>query len=286
MSFTNPFFSLSGQAERIKNFGNVLSIAVNPFSKDKVIANVKDKTLKAGTEFVANNPYTTALIAATGASAAGRSFVTSSVAKLGTGTKVVGGLATIATVPALVSSERLRITAISTAGKLTPEKVAKLGRDTGQIIDHPSTDNLKDYANSNKEILVAGGIAALIAGGSTLAGTIATAQNTRAVKKNTEVAGDTVINVPKGDPPIINITSPPQGMPQVAAISTPNVATTGAVAAPVAPSPITSAKKAPKKRRKAKKKPKKKPKKKKKKKAKPKTSKRKRKVIKRKKSRR
>lgn len=62
--FQNKFFSLAGQKERLANVGNVLKTVINPFSKARVVANVRDSTLKTVLEAGANNPYTTALIGA------------------------------------------------------------------------------------------------------------------------------------------------------------------------------------------------------------------------------
>jgi len=64
--FNNKFFSMAGQAARLKNVYDVLKIAVNPFSKDRINANIMNPTGKKALEMVANRPYTTAAIAATG----------------------------------------------------------------------------------------------------------------------------------------------------------------------------------------------------------------------------
>ena len=45
---------------------DVLKIAVNPFSQDKIVATSGNKVFKSVAEFVANHPYTTALVLATG----------------------------------------------------------------------------------------------------------------------------------------------------------------------------------------------------------------------------
>jgi|GEM_PF-4898492 len=59
-TFKNKFFSVKGQKERLTNVKNVLKIAVNPVSKQKIVANTKNKTVNKVLETVANHPYATA----------------------------------------------------------------------------------------------------------------------------------------------------------------------------------------------------------------------------------
>lgn len=59
------FWTLEGQKERLKNMGQVTLAALNPFDKRQINANIGNPTLKAGTEWAANHPFETALIATT-----------------------------------------------------------------------------------------------------------------------------------------------------------------------------------------------------------------------------
>lgn len=185
MAFANSFFSFSGQKERLSNVAAVLNIAVNPFSKDKVVANVSSPTAKAALEFGANNPYTTAGIVSLGAASVTRTAISSGIAGLSTGTKVAAGAVGIAAVPALATSERLRVAAIKTVGTVTPERLAKLGSDTGKVVETPSPENLLGFVKENKGPLAFLGVAALVTGGARTAGIASTALNTIATNRNT-----------------------------------------------------------------------------------------------------
>jgi len=252
--FQKSFFSLSGQKERFTNVKDVFAISLNPRSKDKVTSNLSSPTLKAGTEFVANNPYSTAAILATAGSSAGRTAVVNSVSKLSAGTKFIGAGVALFTAPLLATSSRARTTAINVASKVTPEKLVKGGARTGELIENPSVQGAKDLAKENYGVLVGAGAAALLLGGPAVFNAVATAQNTQAVRQNTSANETNVINVPKSDAPNITINIPPTPLspsPVNAASPTPLAESKATVAPPAAVAPV------PKKRKTAKKKPKK-----------------------------
>ena len=77
--FKSSFFSIAGQKERLTNVVDVLKQSLNPFSKEKPVANVNNKVLKAGLEFVAANPYTSAALVAAPAAAGSRALITTSI---------------------------------------------------------------------------------------------------------------------------------------------------------------------------------------------------------------
>lgn len=135
--FENKFFSVAGQKERLTNVVNVLKSSLNPFDKNKVVANVENKTAKAALEFVANNPYTTAGLA-TGATAIIKAPVAAAakVAKVAISNPVKSSLAVVA-VGAAAKSQTVRTTLIKSAGKLTPENLLQVGAKTGEFIDQP-----------------------------------------------------------------------------------------------------------------------------------------------------
>jgi len=85
--FANPFFSIQGQAERIKNVGGTLNAAFNPFSKNKVQANVQNQQAKTVLTTLANHPYLTAAPFAVAANPAG------ALAVAGVGARQAGGVA-------------------------------------------------------------------------------------------------------------------------------------------------------------------------------------------------
>lgn len=72
MAFTNSFFSIAGQKERLANVGQVLGIATGVYNPQKltISASTPSKILNKGLEVVANHPYATAGVVATGITAA------------------------------------------------------------------------------------------------------------------------------------------------------------------------------------------------------------------------
>jgi len=216
--FANPFFSLSGQKERLQNVADVLKMAVHPFDSGKIVGNTSSKTANAALSFVANNPYATAAIVApvTGAlplapakaaagSTAARATIAKAVSGLSTKTKVISGAAAFIGVPLLATSEKARVATIETIGSITPERLMSLGANTGAVIDNPTLGNVKDLWSENKGTLIAGlGAVAVLGGGAALTAAN-TYQNTLAIKENTKSAENNIINIPKQDAPIINI---------------------------------------------------------------------------------
>lgn len=67
--FKNNFFSVAGQKERLGNVVDVLKIAINPLTKERIVANTPSKTVNTILEAGANHAYTTAGIAAAGITA-------------------------------------------------------------------------------------------------------------------------------------------------------------------------------------------------------------------------
>ncbi len=56
----------ANELSRTQNVVEVMKIALNPFSEDKIVATSGSKIFNSVAEFVANHPYTTALVLATG----------------------------------------------------------------------------------------------------------------------------------------------------------------------------------------------------------------------------
>lgn len=183
--FSNPFFSVAGQVERIKNVGATLSSALNPFSKDKIIATVSNPVLKSGLEFVANNPYSTALVAATAGTTGARTAVVKAVSKLSPITKIVTGSVGLATVGVVAGNPATLNPIIKGASGLTPESILKFGTATGKATKQPSINNITAIAKENPVITGALALGAGIIAAKTLP-SIINYQNTKEVIKNTE----------------------------------------------------------------------------------------------------
>lgn len=62
-NYEYDFSTPEGLNERIQNIGDVLSVSLNPFSQNRVQANINNPSLRWAVEAVANNPYETAALA-------------------------------------------------------------------------------------------------------------------------------------------------------------------------------------------------------------------------------
>lgn len=201
----NPFKSVSAFVGQVKNIGAVLKQSFNPFSETKPVSTSSNKVVKAVTEFVSSNPYSTAAIITPGIASAKaaitktstsigvKTLATKAISSLSTKTKVALGAIGLVSVPVLATSPKTTATVTKTASKLTPEALLHAGGDLGKTLENPSLSNIKDFASDNK-ILVGAGLAAVaVAGGSALSNTL----NTIAVRQNTKamLAGGTTTAV-------------------------------------------------------------------------------------------
>jgi len=193
--FKNSFFSIAGQVERLTNVKNVLTQSLNPFSKEKPTANVDNKVLKAGLEFVAANPYTTAALLTPAVSLAGlpatgsKTVATSlvkTIAKSSAKTKVIGGVAAAATIPAAIVSPKTTTSIIKTASGLTPESIIKASASVGKTIENPTLKNIKETFTENKTLLAAAGVVTAAVIGTKAIPAAASLLSTQATKANTE----------------------------------------------------------------------------------------------------
>jgi hypothetical protein len=210
--FTNPFFSIAGQIERIQNVGNVLLASV---TKGGIKSNTNIKPLDTVLTAVANHPFITAGVAAAAvnptaafsatksvASSLGTSFASSS---LKTKALVVGGGIVGGNV--LITSGKAREAVIN-----TPTALANFGQNIGTFSDNPSFDTAKNIVKENpiiSGIVATGAVLAAGVGIGSLANTLATSANTRAINaSNTQEVTQKIDNIPSlGSPEPLN-TSP------------------------------------------------------------------------------
>jgi hypothetical protein len=243
--FTNPFFSIAGQTARISNIGKTLNAAFNPFSKDKVVANVSNTTLKSVLEGVANHPYIAAAAVAAPITAVKYPAAAASAVKAILPTSKKGVIASVVAAPIIggvvAKAPAKTLGAVANA----PSALFNVGANTGSLISDPSIGNLKNLVTENPVIVggTAAVAAALLVKG--LAPTILATRQTDAIRDQTEAIKnyDTSHASPTGQPVQI-INQIPQ-IPQVPAV----------VAPPLEAAPAGST---PKKKKKKKKKAKKK----------------------------
>jgi hypothetical protein len=196
MAFTSKFLSIAGQKERLKNVGNVLSIALNPFSKDEIKASTSSKTVNALLEAGANSPYSTIALVGSAGSGSLLKGTTKVVSSLKPTTKIIGALVGTVGAGTLLGSEKARVATIKTIGGLTPEKLIKGGKEAGQLLDSPSLKGAKEFLQQNPVLVgataVAGGILATksLPAVSNLLNREATLENAEAIREQTEAMKD------------------------------------------------------------------------------------------------
>jgi len=198
--FSNPFFSLAGQKERLTNVVATLKAAVTGQGvKSNTGSQIADKIL--GT--AASHPFITAGVgavavapAAAGAAAkAGIQSLAKSYAASSLTTKVVVAAAVPIVGSAVLQSPKLQKGLIN-----APSSLANFGTNVGEFAENPSIEKAKDVFKENP--IIAGGIAAAaaatIGGGIGLAAnTLATFSNTRATKANTSESSSPLNESPK-----------------------------------------------------------------------------------------
>jgi hypothetical protein len=199
--FSNPFLSISGQVERLKNVVSTVGAAAQNVASTLTLglvksspiqANVSNQTAKKVLETVANKPAQTALAGAVianpvGAFAAGKAISSTVVSgaknifnTLSPLQKAATVIATPVAIGVVASSSKVRSDLIK-----APSSLVNLGSNIGKTIDNPSFENVK---TTFKENPVAAGVlvgAAALTTGALTAGIISNVANTQAVKKNT-----------------------------------------------------------------------------------------------------
>lgn len=210
MVFTSKFFSKAGQKERFKNvFETFKAIPTG-----KVRANVKNKTLKAGLEFVGNNPFTTAGLI-TPAGLIGKSVATKGITStltgiankvggLSTKTKVIGSTVGVLTGSTLLATPKDK--AVKVLGGLTPESFARAGSDIGGAIS--GRKGILDIIKENPVIASVGALAGLtVAGKALLPSAVGAVQSQRQISATKDLAkslspNDIISNTPLSETPI------------------------------------------------------------------------------------
>lgn len=178
VTFSSPFFSLSGQKERLANVGSTLLSAI---TGKGVIADTGNQTANKILSTAASNPFTTAGIAAVAVSpTSAANLLKSGFGALSPTGKIVAVAATPVVIGAVASNPSL-------IGKTAraPKELSQFGSDVGGFVKNPSIESAKNIIKGSPLIstgIAAAGIAAI---GPGLANTIATAANTRALNRST-----------------------------------------------------------------------------------------------------
>lgn len=233
MAFTNPFLSIAGQAERLKNAGAAVLGAVQNVASTVTLGAVP-KVEFEGNKFavaIAEKPAQAALVLATLATP--KTAVTvakqaaSGVAKVASSTfSSLSGLQKAAVVAAapvvagtLISSEKARSGVIN-----APTGLVNVGTNIGKLIENPSVSNAATIFKENPILGTAAAvIPALVVGGAvtktavTVANTLAVSKQTKALESisaaaPTAAALPTVTASPAGAAP-----APASNVPQVVA---------------------------------------------------------------------
>jgi hypothetical protein len=189
----------------IKRASDVIGLAILspvknvPFVKAKiesyglsgdVKATTPNKFVNAGFEFVANNPYTTALAVTTPFSSSAKSVVSSAISKLSITKKIaLGGTALIGG-GTVLANPSLAAPVLKGASGLTPESFVRFGSSVGIATEKPTMENITSVAKDNPVLtsVLIGGAAILFAKPISNALNFgATQDNTRALDKGNEL---------------------------------------------------------------------------------------------------
>jgi len=189
--FQNDFFTAAGQKERLANVGNTLLSAVG-LKKGGVQSNTGVKTVDAVLSAAASHPFITAGAAAAVVNPAGLGALSKTVAKSAitqfssakftTQAAVVGGGLLTAGAVARRPGETL-----SAAASL-PSSITNFGGNIADLAADPSLANLTKLGKENPILAgtsALGVLGAVGVGAGALANTLATSQNTKAIKEST-----------------------------------------------------------------------------------------------------
>jgi len=180
---------------KLQNVVDVVSIAVNPFSKDTIVANTGSKTVNKVLETVANHPYVAAAVATTAiAPTAAKAVATAGlkvVAESSTKAKVITAVAT----PVVIGAVAQNPVAAAQKVVAAPSELFNFGTDISKVASNPSVSSIKELVKESPILTTATAAAAAVAVGAGTAGLITSVANTLAVKENT--AKNTLISTPQ-----------------------------------------------------------------------------------------
>lgn len=225
------------QSKRLKNVAAVLSIAVNPFTKDKIKANTGIKPVDKVLGAAASHPYITAAPIAVVKAPAAAAVIAKAVGQK--------ALTTAAAHPVKTAGVLAGAVVVGSAVKQNPKlasvvrnplpELAETGSDIGKFTKNPSLETAADIAKNSPLItagtaLVAGAVIGKSAtiGAANLANTLATTSNTRAIKDSGSLPStSTTTSSPMAASPLSSSAgvSPSPVLPQTQSLST--VRTTG-----------------------------------------------------------
>jgi len=212
MAFESSFFSKAGQIERLKNTGATLKAALTGGKVYAFTGSEKtNKALSAG----ASNPFTTAAV---GAIVAGPAAAGSAAAAAFRGLPATGKVVAVLGAPVALGAVVSNPGSLGSASKL-PAELTQFGSDLGTLATDPSKENLIELAQNSPVILSGLGLATAVTAGRGVAGTVATIQNTRAIRESTEVAA--IPTSFAGVPAVSSTTPALQGTPASEPITRP-----------------------------------------------------------------
>lgn len=192
--FSNPFFSIAGQKERITNVGKTLNAAFNPFAKVKgVTAKTGSETLNKVLSSVASHPYVSAGVVAAGVTAMAYPQVAVNVLKKLIPKSTLGKAAAIVIAPSVIGGVATAVgnnpTGAIDLALSAPSKGFNVGQDIANVAQEPSLESgiafIKAHPYASAATLTAG-LAALGFGTIAIANLVSNYTNTKSIKENTE----------------------------------------------------------------------------------------------------
>lgn len=173
---------------KLKNVVDVLSIALNPFTKDKISANINQPVVKSVVETVATHPYTSAGLIAGGVTAVSNPQAAGKVLNALTPTSTLGKVAGIAAVPVVAGAVLKQPAAAAKAVASTPGALVNFGGNVSEFVANPSLQTAKNIVSENPVIAGVVGTAGALALGRAAVGVgsvIASSSMTSAIKEQT-----------------------------------------------------------------------------------------------------
>lgn len=178
--FENSFFSIEGQKERIKNVGQTIISAI---SGKGVQSNTGNKTADTVLSAAASNPFTTAAVVAVAAApTAALGTVKAGFSALPTGGKVAAVVAAPVVTSAVIANPN-----IAKSAAQAPAKLSQFGSNIGTLSKNPTLENATQVFKDNPILTSAAVVGTGVIVGKGASSLIATAANTSAIRKNTEV---------------------------------------------------------------------------------------------------
>jgi hypothetical protein len=186
-TFSQPFFSFSGQAERLTNVGQTL---LSSITGKGVQSNTGIPIIDKPLSYAASNPFTTALVGAAAVNpSAAIGTVKAGFSSLNPTAKVIS----LAAVPVVIGAVASNPKIVLRAGEL-PASGGNIGSNIGTYTKNPTFENAANIFKDNPFLVSAGLIGGGLVVGKGISSIGASIANTAAVRENTQLTSQVLSN--------------------------------------------------------------------------------------------